>query len=193
METTLLCFCLLFPKFAFSWRTFPPAFSREAATSLDNLARTGLSDMGGSRLFLSLPCSCRGLGLHVRWSALHAPAAYVSSVVETLSLVSEITLSDSTPSSLISAISSLAAAKLHPNWVSVESIESHVSIHQHSLSRCIDEVSYGQFLTSAPNICSQAFVRSLSLLHAGGWLTVVLSAALGLRLSDREFRPCLQY
>ena len=197
METTLLRYCLSFPKFAFSLRTCPPAFTKEAATSLDNLVRTGLSDMVGSPLSdwswlkASLPCS-RG-GLNLRWSALHAPAAYVSSVVETLPLVSEITLSDSLPSSLNSAISSLAEATHRSDWVSVESIESDVSIHQRSLSRCIDEGSYNQLLTSAPDSRSRASVHSSSLPHAGDWLTVVPSAALGLHLSDREFRPCLQY
>ena len=82
----------------------------------------------------SLPCSRGGLNLH--WSALHAPAAYVNSVVETLPLVSEITLSDSLPStcSLNSAFFSLAEATHRSDWVSMESIESDVSIHQCSLS-----------------------------------------------------------
>ena len=62
METTLLRYCLSFPKFAFSLRTCPPAFTEEAATSLDNLVRIGLSDMVGSPLSdwswlkASLPC-----------------------------------------------------------------------------------------------------------------------------------------
>ena len=100
--------------------------------------------------------------------------------METFPLVSEITLFDSPPSSLINVISSLAAAKLSPDWVSVESNVSGVSIHQHSLSRCIDEVLYSQLLTSAPNSHSRALVHFSSLPHPGDWFTVVPSAVLGL-------------
>ena len=89
----------------------------------------------------------------------------------------------------ISLISSLAVATLHPYWVSVESIESDVSIHQHSLSQSIDEVSHSQLLTSAPNSHSRALVHFSSLPHTDDWFTVVPSTAFGLHLSDREFSP----
>ena len=40
---------------------------------------------------------------------------------------------------------------------------------------------------------SRALALSSSIRHAGDWLNVIPSSALGLHLHDREFRPCLQY
>ena len=86
-------------------------------------------------------------GLGLRQSALHAPAAYVTSIVETLSLVSEVLLSDSFPSGLDQSISSLANAAHRPQWVARESID--IAIHQRLLSKCIDDVSFIHLLSSA--------------------------------------------
>ena len=114
MEVTLFRQCLSFPKFAFSLRSHPPELSRDAASSLDGLVCDALSDIVGSPisdwswLKASLPVSRGGLGL--RQSALHAPAAYVSSIVATLPLVSEILSSDSLPAGFDHSISSLAEA-----------------------------------------------------------------------------------
>ena len=46
---------------------------------------------------------------------------------------------------------------------------------------------------SAPNVRSKALALSSAIRHAGDWLNVVPSSALGLHLLDREFRFCLQY
>ena len=93
-------------------------------------------------------------------------SSYVKSVVETFPLVSKITSTDSPTSNLVAAISSLAEATLHP-----DSIESDDSIHQHSLSKCIDEVSDNQLLTSAPTtVLEPWYITQLCLMLATGSL-----------------------
>ena len=93
---------------------------------------------------------------------------------------------------LITVISFLAMAMLHHNWVSLESIESHVSIHKHSLP-----YSSMRFSIASSSLSHQQQFSSLGhssfLPHAGEWLTLVPSTALDLHLSDWEFYPCFQY
>ena len=62
-----------------------------------------------------------------------------------------------------------------------------------SLSRVIDESSYDTLLDSAPDSRCRALALSCPVPHAGDWLNVILSSALGLHLLDSEFHPCLQY
>ena len=119
------------------WKT-PPKESLPPRTSL-------ISDW--SRLKASLPVSSGGLSL--RQSTLHAPAAYVSSIVETLPLVSEVLSSDSLPAGFDHSISSLAEAAHQPDWVARESID--IPIHQRLLSKCIDDVSFSHLLSLAPD------------------------------------------
>ena len=64
---------------------------------------------------------------------------------------------------------------------------------QHCLSCSIDEASFDALLASAPNTRFKALALSSAIRHAGDWLNVVPSSALGLHLHDREFRFCLQY
>ncbi len=66
-------------------------------------------------------------------------------------------------------------------------------IRQHHLSLANDEALHNQLTTAAPSTRARALSLSTSLPHAGDWLNGVPSAALGLRLQDREFRACLQY
>ena len=71
--------------------------------------------------------------------------------------------------------------------------EIDVPLHQWSLSRMIDEATYSYLLDSAPDSRSWALALSTAIPHAGDWLNVVPSAALGLHLHDREFCLCLDY
>ena len=57
----------------------------------------------------------------------------------------------------------------------------------------IDEATHSYLLDSAPDSRSRALALSTAIPHAGDWLNVVPSAALGLHLHDREFRLCLDY
>ena len=76
------------------------------------------------------------------------------------------------------AISSLAVAANHPEWVCLDIMD--VPIHQRSLSIVIDEAVYSHLLSTAPDIRFRALVLSSSLVHAGDWLNVVPSAYFGL-------------
>ena len=92
---------------------------------------------------------------------------------------------------LADVVSDLATAAKMPDWVSVEDID--VPLRQRPLSRKIDEASYRSLLSSAPDTRSRALALSSSIPHAGDWLNVVPSSALGLHLHDREFRLCVDY
>jgi hypothetical protein len=137
-----------------------------------------------SCLKASLPSSLGGLNL--RRAALHAPAAYISSLHRSEPLISDILgHSPSPPALLPSCVRALGMAASMPDWSSLQNID--VPLHQRTLSRLIDEASFDFLIESAPGALSSA------LPHAGDWLNVVPSSALGLHLLDQEFRPCLQY
>ena len=57
----------------------------------------------------------------------------------------------------------------------------------------IDEASLNSLLVSASDTRSRALALSTSIPHAGDWLNVIPSPALGFHIQDREFRFCLQY
>ena len=195
MESTLLRHCLSLPKIFYSLRTCPPDFVREATTVFDDLIRDTLSDIAGGPLSdwswrkASLPVSLGGLGL--RNASTTAPAAYISSTSETKESVEALLQSPPQPLHLDHAINELSKLADRPDWDSLESIE--VPLHQRTLSQLVDKVSYELLLSSAPDVRFRALALSSSLPHAGAWLHVVPSSSLGLHLSDREFRPCLQY
>lgn len=196
METTLLRSCLSLPKFNFSLRSCPPAYTHQAATAFDDLMRDALSDLAGGPLSdwawqkASLPSSLGGL--NIRSATLHAPAAYISSLVQSRSLITKIIGHPPTPfRHLANAVSSLSHAAEMPEWISIEDID--VPLRQHSLSYKINEASFNSLLTSAPDTRSRALALSSAIPHAGDWLKVVPSPALGLHLQDRDFRLCLSY
>ena len=196
MQTTLLRSCLSLPKFNFSLRTCPPSVIKKAASLFDDSVQEALEDITGGPLSdwawlkANLPCSLGGLNL--RSAVLHAPAAYISSIAETLDLVSLILgYTPNTPLSLPSAISSLAKAVQMSSWRCLEDID--VPLHQKSLSRLIDETCFNTLAESSPDVRSKALALSSFLPHAGDWLNVILCPALGLCLLDQEFRLCLNY
>ena len=52
---------------------------------------------------------------------------------------------------------------------------------------------YIHLITGAPHTRSKALALSTAIPHAGDWLNVIPSHALGLHLHDWDFRLCLQY
>ena len=130
--------------------------------------------------------------MNLRSAALHAPAAYISSIVNSLDLVSQILgYTPNLPLALPSAISSLAKSARMTTWCSLEDID--VPLLQKSLSRLIDEACFNNLIESALDVRSRALALSSSLPHAGDWLNAIPSPALGLCLLDQEFRLCLNY
>ena len=89
------------------------------------------------------------------------------------------------------ALATLSASTSRPDWQQLDDVD--VPLLQHHLSLAIDEAVYCQLFSSAPSVRARALANSTSLPHAGDWLNGVPSAALGLRLQDKEFRPCLRY
>ena len=131
-------------------------------------------------------------GLGIRLSGLHAPAAFVSSVVQSGTLAGSILNRPVAVSSLLSnSVVQLAVAVNHPEWTSIDNID--VAIKQSVLSRAIDQVQFDSVYDQSPDVRSRAIVLSTSIRHAGDWLNVVPSLALGLHLSDWEFRLCVKY
>ena len=192
METSLLRSCLSLPKISFVLRTCPPHLIQSALYAFDDIMRDTLADFCGSPisdwswLKASLPVSMGGLNL--RRALLHAPAAFVGSLCN--SLITQI-LGRPPPISvdLPSSLSALAGTTGRPDWVSLQEID--VPLRQRSLSHSIDEASLNLLLSSAPDSHSLALAHSCALPHAGDWLNAVHSSPLG--LIDREFRVCLQY
>ena len=71
--------------------------------------------------------------------------------------------------------------------------ELHLKSIKHHLSRSIDEASYINLISRAPDICSKALALSTAIPHAGDWLNVIPFRAIGFHLHDWEFRLCLHY
>ena len=116
----------------------------------------------------------------------HALAAYIGSLQQSHSLISSILEHPPASSSLLpGCISALSEAAGRPEWLSLQDVD--VPLHQRALSRSIDLASYEALLDSAPDSRSKALTLSCSIPHAGDWLNVVPSSALGLHLFDREF------
>ena len=196
METTLLRSCLALPKIAFALRTCPPNHIQQALVAFDETMRDALSDLAGSPLSdwvwlkASLPSSLGGLNL--RRATFHAPAAFIGSFCQSNSLICGI-LGHPPVSSVHFpyCIATLAKVAGKPEWITLQDID--LPLRQRALSRVIDESSYDTLLNSAPDSRSRALALSCSIPHAGDWLNVIPSSALGLHLLDCEFRPCLQY
>ena len=189
METTFLRSCLALLKIAYVLRTCPPGIISRALGAFDGLMREALSDLAGSPLpdwawlKASLPSSLGGL--NICKASLHAPAACISSFHQVQPLILGILdRSPMAPPHLPSAIFALAQAAARPEWGSIQDI--NVRVIQHCLSHAVDEAQYAALLADAPDSRARALALSLAILHAGDWLNVVPSTALGLHLQDRE-------
>ena len=112
--------------------------------ALEDITGGPLSDWAW--LKANLPCSLGGLNL--RSAVLHAPAAYISSIMNSLDLVSQILgYTPNLPLALPSAISSLTRSARMTSWCSLEDID--VPLQQKTLSRLIDEACFNTLVESA--------------------------------------------
>ena len=138
LQTALLRSCLSLPKLNFALRTRPPSIIHKATSVFDVAVREALEDITGDPLpdwaWLKANLTCSLGGLNLQSAALHAPAAYVSSIANSLDLVSQILgYTPNLPLVLPSTISSLAKSAKMTTWCSLEDID--VPIQQKSLSR----------------------------------------------------------
>ena len=137
MEATLLRSCLSLPKVAFAFRTSPPSHIQQATLAFDNTMLEALSDLAGgplpewSWLKASLPSSLGGL--NIRRASLHAPAAYISSLVQSRPLVARILgRTPEVSKHLAPAFSDLVSAADRHDWHSIEDVD--VPLRQRHLS-----------------------------------------------------------
>ena len=138
----------------------------------------------------SLPAS---LGSSVdRNVSLYAPAAYLGSLDQSKHLVSRILGSEPSASKqLAPALDDLAINARQGEWSSIE--EFYVSLQQCPLSRAIDHAVFDDLYQAAPDSCSKALALSMSIPHAGDWLSAIPLKTLGLHFHDWEYKPCLRY
>ena len=179
MEATLLRSCLALPKMTYVLRICPPDHITTALSAFDDNWRQALSDLAGSPLS--------------DWSWLKASLPpSLGSFHQRKPLISKILgHPPKQPSHLPSILSALVKAAARPEWCSINEID--IPLFQHCLSHAIDEASFSALVDTAPDARSKALALSSAIPHAGDWLNVVPSSALGLCLQDQEFRLCLQY
>ena len=196
MEAALLRSCLSLPKVTHLLRTCPPDVIHRALERFDEIMREAVSDLAGCPLSdwawlkSSLPSSLGGL--NIRHATLYAPASFIGSIHQSEVLVSDILGHHAkAPQHLPNAINALARVVARPDRISAESID--VPLRSHSLFHSVDEACFSFLFESSPDVRSRALALSSALPHAGDWLNVVPSSALGLHLMDCEFRLCLRY
>ena len=196
MELTLLSSNLSLTKSLYSLCTCPPSDIQPATFAFDELMRASLQLIVGgplpdwSWLKSSMPSS-RG-GLNLRCASHHAPAAFVASFNQTLRMVEKILgVKPGTPGCLRTTVASLALAAGRPDWIYVEDID--VPLCQRVLSATIDESNFDRLLDTSTTTRQRALALSSALQHAGDWLNVLPSPALGLHLHSKEFRLYLRY
>ena len=183
MKTVLLHFCLALPKVMFALRTCAPSQIEGATSAFDNIMRDALSELASAPLSdwawlkASLPSSLGGLT--IREAGLHAPAAFLSSLDQTSPLVCQILKYIPNASRhLTPALDALARAVGNPDWRSIHDVD--VPLRQRCLSHLIDKANYAFLVNSAPDSRFRALALSTAIPHAGDWLSVVPSHALGL-------------
>ena len=196
VETALLRSYLSLLKVTHLLCTCPPDVIQSALVKFDEIMRDAVSDLAGCPLShwawlkSSLPSSLGGL--NIRHATLYAPAAFIGSIHQSESLVSDILGHPvKAPLHLPYAINALAKSVARPDWISVENID--VLLRSHSLSHSIDDACFSFLVESSSDVRSKALASSSALPHAGEWLNIVPCSALGLHLMDCEFRLCLKY
>ena len=119
------------------------------------------------------------------------PSGFVSSWVQSTDLIIRI-LNCVIPSSPhLSSALELSVSANRPECSSLDNID--LPIRQHHLSRIVDQTTFNILTDTALDTRSKPLALSLSLHHAGNWLKVVPSKALGLHIQDRDFWLCLRY
>ena len=129
----------------------------------------------------------------LRQAKKHSPAAFLGSISQTSGLVKTLTAAAPSPTSpdLTPAIHRFN--ELSDSALSLPITTNETNITQKSLSHAIDLKSHRDLLSSTTDHRNRARLNSVSLPHAGEWLTVTPSPSLGLHLHPIEFRNSALY
>ena len=198
IEFVLLRSCLSLPKISFFLRTvntlpFPQLlqqFDQLQREALTRILGTGLSELQWHQA--QLPVSMGGLGL--RGALHHASSSFASSVLSTASQARALQnrQNDATPLSLPQDILNDLSLKLGEE----ASVETLWGFSQKAISLKVDlrrlSILQGQ-VEDLGSVREKARLASLGLHHAGSWLTVVPTPALGLHLQPIEFVFAVKY
>ena len=195
-EYVLLRSCLSLPKIMFMLRAVNTTEHQEPLCHFDSIIRGALSKILGSPLTdvqwsqASLPVAMGGLGL--RAAVDHAPVAHATSLLAAQPLLDGLLGEDeqemSLPQSLLDAIS----AKIGEDTT----VTTLTGVTQKHASLKVDlrnQSLLQQHISEEGEVREIARLASLGLPHAGSWLSVVPSPALGLHLRPAEFIPVVKY
>ena len=198
IEFILLRSCLSLPKVMYILRTTDPTNLQDIWKDYDCATREALTRILGSPVNdpqwtqAKLPVSMGGLGL--RSAEDHSPAAYATSCLSSHQLLLDIleTTEEDNPPSLPQNLLTLLSEK-QDEEVTVESLQTKsqkevslkIDLHKFSLLK--------NHYTRENNVREMARLASLGLPHAGDWLFVTPSTALGLHLRSREFMVSVRY
>ena len=197
-EFALLRSCLSLPKIMFTLRTTDTSRHQQEIQEFDLLTREAFTRILGAPLTdlewaqAKLPVSMGGMGL--RAAEDHGAAAYASSYLSSLPLSREIrsTAEEDSPAFLPPALLQLLSTQQGEN-TTVESLEG---VPQKTISYKIDlynQTALTNHFTGAGEQREIARLASLGLPHAGDWLNVVPSPALGLHMRSMEFVTATKY
>ena len=195
-EFVLLRSCLSLPKIMFMLRAVNTVDFQDQLIDFDCLIRGALSHLLGSPLTdvqwaqASLPVAMGGLGL--RSAADHASAPHAVSLLAAQPLLDGLLGEDSEEPQLPQPLLDKITAKTGET----ASVDSLQGISQREVSLKVDLLNQSLLLHHFNEEGEEreiARMASLGLPHAGSWLSVVPSPALGLHLRAPEFIPVLKY
>ena len=195
-EFVLLRSCLSLPKIMFMLRAVNTVDFQDQLIEFDCLIRGALSHLLGSPLTdvqwaqASLPVAMGGLGF--RSAADHASAAHAVSLLAAQPLLDGLLGEDSEEPQLPQPLLDKITAKTGET----ASVDSLQGISQREVSLKVDLLNQSLLLHHFNEEGEEreiARMASLGLPHAGSWLSVVPSPALGLHLRAPEFIPVLKY
>ena len=195
-EYVLLRSCLSLPKIMFMLRAVNTVEHQEPLCHFDSIIRGALSKVLGSPLTdvqwsqASLPVAMGGLGL--RSAVDHAPVAHATSLLAAQPLLDGLLGEDeqelSLPQTLLDAISAKVGEETTVTTLTGVS-QKHASLKVDLRNQSL----LHQHISEEGEVREIARLASLGLPHAGSWLSVVPSPALGLHLRPAEFIPVLKY
>ena len=195
-EYVLLRSCLSLPKIMFMLRAVNTTEHQEPLCHFDSIIRGALSKILGSPLTdvqwsqASLPVAMGGLGL--RAAVDHAPVAHATSLLAAQPLLDGLLGEDEQEMSLPQLLLDAISAKIGEETT----VTTLTGVSQKHASLKVDLQNQSllqQRISEEGEVREIARLASLGLPHAGSWLSVVPSPALGLHLRPAEFIPVVKY